>query len=324
MRAIATFPLLALALCAHLARAAGPIPVDCDRACLEGLVNRYLEALVAHDPKGLPLSKDLKYTENDQVLDIGDGFWNTVTGPGNYKHYFADPVTEQAAFMGTMKEADHLVLMALRLKVELGRITEIETSYYRPGGGGPSGVPDLDKLGKPEALWLEPPPGPRATRQQLIATAHAYFAGLERNDGKGYYPFTDDCDRIENGAHTTNNPAIQARSGGFNAMALSCKPQFESGYYAVVSRIHHRRYPLVDEERGVVWSYAIFDHARNLPVIHLTNGQTVEMKGFNRPSSIEVTEAFRIEGGKIRRVEMVGSGVTYHFNPAWPGGLSDK
>lgn len=48
------------------------------------------------------------------------------------------------------------------------------------------------------------------------------------------------------------------------------------------------------------------------------------MKGFNRPSSIEVTEAFRIENGKIRRVEMVGSSVPYHFNPGWPGGLSDR
>ncbi len=306
------------------ATAAGPIPVDCGRACLEGLVNQYLAALVAHDPKRLPLSADVKYTENDQVLDIGDGFWNTATAIGNYKHYFADPVTEQAGFMGTMGEADHLVLMAIRLKVELGRITEVETSYYRPGGGGPSGVPDLDKAAKPEALWYEPPSGPRASRQQLIATANAYFAGLQRNDGKGYYPFTDDCDRIENGAHTTNNPAIQARSGGFNAMALSCKPQFESGYYAVVTKIHHRRYPLVDEERGVVWSYAIFDHGGTVPVVHLTNGQSVDMKGFNRPSSIEVTEAFRIENGKIRRVEMVGSGVTYHLNPAWPGGLSDR
>lgn len=56
----------------------------------------------------------------------------------------------------------------------------------------------------------------------------------------------------------------------------------------------------------------------------LTDGREVSMKGFNRPSSIEVTEAFRIENGKIRRVEMVGSSVPYHFNPGWPGGLSDR
>ena len=45
----------------------GPIPLNCNRACLEDVVNQYLAALVAHDPKRLPLSADVKYTENDQV-----------------------------------------------------------------------------------------------------------------------------------------------------------------------------------------------------------------------------------------------------------------
>ena len=33
-----------------------------------------------------------------------------------------------------------------------------------------------------------------------------YFAGLEKNDGKGEYPFTDDCVRIEGGMQTTGVP----------------------------------------------------------------------------------------------------------------------
>jgi hypothetical protein len=28
----------------------GPIPLNCDRACLEGVMNQYLAAVVAHDP----------------------------------------------------------------------------------------------------------------------------------------------------------------------------------------------------------------------------------------------------------------------------------
>ena len=55
--------------------ATGPIPLNCNRACLENLVDQYLAAVVAHDPKRLPLSKDAKYTENSQVIDLGDGFW---------------------------------------------------------------------------------------------------------------------------------------------------------------------------------------------------------------------------------------------------------
>jgi hypothetical protein len=47
------------------------------------------------------------------------------------------------------------------------------------------------------------------------------------------------------------------------------------------------------------------------------------MKNFNRPSSIEVSEVFKIENGKIRRIEMVGAGLQYHLNSAW-GGISDK
>lgn len=43
----------------------GPIPLNCDRACLESLIDQYLAALTAHDPKPLPLSANVKYTEND-------------------------------------------------------------------------------------------------------------------------------------------------------------------------------------------------------------------------------------------------------------------
>jgi hypothetical protein len=264
----------------------------------------------------------VKYTENDQVMDVGDGFWGTATAVGGYKHCFADPVVEQIGCMVTMHEGDHIVIMGMRLRVELGRITEIETTYYRQGGGGPSNAAGLD-TSQPESLWFDTvPPAQRVSRQQLITTANMYFAGLENNDGKGVYPFSDDCDRIENGIHTTNNPTLSPNAP-FNAFALGCIAQFKSGYYAVVTRIHHRRFPIVDEERGIVWAYVIFDQNGTVQTIHLTNGQDVSMKNFNRPSSLEVTEAFKIENGKIRRIEMVGSGLQYHLNSAW-GGISDK
>src|SRR5256714_14456052 len=87
---------------AHKADAStGPIPLNCNRACLENLVDQYLAAVVAHDPKRLPLSKDVMYTENDQVIEIGDGFWKTAEGRGKYTHIFADPEFGQVAYMGT-------------------------------------------------------------------------------------------------------------------------------------------------------------------------------------------------------------------------------
>src|ERR1700733_8164412 len=88
--ALVTAAILTGYLVPRAGAATGPIPLNCNRACLENLMDRYLAAVVAHDPKRLPLSEDVKYTENDQAMDIGDGFWKTAEGVGNYKHYFAD------------------------------------------------------------------------------------------------------------------------------------------------------------------------------------------------------------------------------------------
>jgi hypothetical protein len=304
----------------------GPIPLNCNRACLENLVDQYLTALVAHDPKRLPVSKDVMYTENDQVIELGDGFWKTVEGRGNYTHIFADPEFGQVAYMGTMREAGSPLLMSLRLRIELGRITEIESVYFKTGSGGPNNIPDMDKPFQPEQFWFKSiPAAQRMSRQELISIADAYFSGLQRNDGRGVngtetYPFTNDCHRIENGSPTTNVPRPQNEAPGtINAFAMDCLSQFKLGYYFVVQSIHDRRYPVVDQERGIVWSHAVFDQGTVNKGV-LSDGRPYEFRGFNRPSSILVTEAFLIENGKIRRVEMVGPSASYHLNSPWPGG----
>ena len=306
----------------------GPIPLDCDRACLENVIEQYLAALVAHDPKRLPLSKDVMYSENNQILEIGDGFWKTVEGRGNYTHIFADPEFGQVGFMGTMYEAGAPLLMSLRLRIELGRLTEIESVYFRPGGGGPNNIADMDKPYKPEDIWFKSiPPEKWVSRQELIAVADAYFSGLQKNDGKGVngtgtYPFASDCHRIENGSATTNVPAPENQPpDAINLFSMGCLSQFKLGIYFVVQNIHGRRYPLVDRERGIVWAHAVFDQGTVNKGI-LSDGRPYEFNGFNRPSSILVTEVFLIENGKIRRVLAVAPSAVYHVNSPWPGNLS--
>jgi cytochrome c1 len=282
-------------------------------------MNQYLAAVVKHDPKGLPLSEDAMYTENDQVMKVGDGFWKTAEAIGNYKHYFADPEFGQVAFMGTMHEAGAPLLLSLRLRIELGRITEIESVYFRSGGGGPNNIAGMETA-KVDDLWFKSiPPAQRAPRQQMIATADAYFSGLQKNDGKGVngtgtYPFTSDCHRIENGSPTTNVPNTTGPFG------MDCLSAFKMGYYFVVQAVHGRRYPLVDAERGIVWAHCVFDQG-TVNSGTLSNGQPYRYPGFNRPGSILVTEAFLIDGAKIRRVEMIGPAAVYHINSPW-GGLT--
>ena len=178
----------------------------------------------------------------------------------------------------------------------------------------------MDKSGKPEDMWFKSiPPAQRLSRQEMIAVADGYFTGLQKNDGKGIgstgtYPFTNDCHRIENGSPTTNVPRpANEKPGTINLFSLDCLTQFKMGLYYVVQNIHSRRYPLVDQERGVVWAHCVFDQGTVNSGV-LSDGTKHSYNGFNRPSSILVTEAFLIENGKIRRVEMIGPG--RHLSPA--------
>ena len=50
----------AAGIIAARAQKAGP----CDRACLEGIADRYLAAMVAHDATKAPFAKNFVFTEN--------------------------------------------------------------------------------------------------------------------------------------------------------------------------------------------------------------------------------------------------------------------
>src|SRR5262245_16621534 len=74
---------------------AGPLSIGaqtqtCDRACLSGMVTQFLNSLVAHDPKVVPLADTVKYTEDASVKAVGDGFWKTATKTRAYRTDFLD------------------------------------------------------------------------------------------------------------------------------------------------------------------------------------------------------------------------------------------
>jgi hypothetical protein len=316
----------------------------CDRACLESYVDQYMDALVAHSPQRIALASHLKNTENGQRLDPGDGFWRTATAKGAYRLFVDDPEAGQVAFLGTMKEANIPVTVAIRLKIDNRQISEIELFVVRTGLNSGNGAPELDKLGAPNPLFLTTIPAPdRATRADLIKTANMYFTGLEKNDGKGNYPFTDDCERLEDGQQSTHNTApaavsAAARGGrgkqvepppppptpaGFNPAALGCKEQFQSGYFHFVTRIRDRRFVAVDPERGLVFSFVFFDAASGKYRNYKMSDGRDASNGPTRPASFEIAEMFRIEKGKIRRVEAVLEQVPYGMLSGWDG-ISSK
>jgi hypothetical protein len=200
-----------------------------------------------------PSPKNARYTENGQELKLGDGMWGPTVALGTYKLYFADPEAGQVGFFGTIAEHGHPVILGLRLKIDNRKISEMEAIALRKTSGVFSHPEDLvDKPIFHQALA----PRERSQRAELIRVANSYFEGMEAGTDKNT-PFDNDCQRIENGQITSNDPTSKSP-----ITRMSCGEQFATGFTKVITRVQERRFPVVDEERGLVLSVIRFDHCR--------------------------------------------------------------
>lgn len=281
--------------------ATAPAEAPCDRACLDGIIDRYIDALIAHDPARIRTAPGVRFVENGVSLPLGAALGRSATGRGTYSHYFADVAAGQAGFIGTLREHGKGLILVLRLRVEGGRISEIEQLAIRSGN-----VEEYERL-KPDPLWNAAVPAPaRLPRAQLVALANRYYTGMQRNDPKGDYSFFHkDCNRIEHGRQTTNMPPSNyGHSDIANFVTLGCEAQFQTGFLGFVTAIRDRRFPVVDEERQEVLAFAFFDHDGSIRSIPLSTGQTFTVPPyFSTPRSLMIAEGFKITDGKLRLIE---------------------
>lgn len=272
---------------------------QCDRACLDGMVEQYLDALIAKDPSMLPLAPGVKYTENGQRMEIGDGMWHPTCERGDYSLHFADPESGNAGFFGVILENGSPQILGLRLKVENGLITEIEKliSRYNPDDfGDPSGLYDRPAFTEPL------PPDKRLPRERLIAIANSYFEAIEKNT-PDIIPFHPDARRVENGVGTANNP-----DGEEAIHRMTPRAQFDTGFSRAVTEIRERRFLLVDEERGLVLAHAFFDHDASFAGMPYP---------YNAPFTWMIVELFEVEDGGIREIEAILAPVPYRMDSGW-------
>ena len=290
-------------------------PAACDRACLEGLLNDYLAALKAHDPSRLPLAEGVRFTENGVPLAVGDGLWNTIDAVDAYRLPFIDPEDGQAGLFGVVEEDGKPAHLMVRLKVEDRRITEIETTVLRPADNLGFGRPqDM----KPRAPFYEDvPEAERLTRVQLVSMANAYFETLQQNDGVVFAPFADDCNRIESGIQTTNNPAVNPTGRPDPGIKkLGCEAQFRTGFFRFVTHIRDRRFVVVDRQKGLVYAAAFFDHRGDMRKVTLTDGRVVDAQ-YDTPWTWEIGELFKIRGGKLHQIEALVMKAPYGLQDVW-------
>jgi hypothetical protein len=297
------------------ARPAAPKSNDCDRTCLNGFVDQYMAAVAAHDPSKLPHSPNARYTENNVEMKLGEGLWQTSDGWGSYKVYIDDPQTGQVGFLGVANEDTHLSVFGARLKVVDKKVTEIEVIVARPDRPGPSGSGNL--TGGPDNLKDKPlfsedePADQRVSRDKLIALADGYFSTIQQNTGEIKTSFDPDCQRMENGSVTANNP------NGNGVAKMGCEAQLKTGLLVFVTRCRDRRY-IVDEQKQMVLAATFFDHAGNVRDFKLVDGTEHKMgPPFDRPFTFLILELFKIKNGKIRQIEAVLDTVPYYMPSPW-------
>jgi hypothetical protein len=301
---------------------------SCDRACLTGFIDQYLDALAHHDPARLTLTAKARFTENGAQVPLGEALWVTFTKPLGYRHYFADPQSGQVAAFITLLENDYPDYMMLRLRVQDHKISEIETIISR-------NTPRVLAMPAFDPMWEEPEPvGTRLTRAQLVKGAVGYLTAVAMADGR-LAPFSDDCSRTEVGLVSAvgkgRKPPVgdppsatgdQFQDGIRATLGLSCADQLNTRVYSFITGFDYARIPLVDVERQVVFGVFVFRRRGNIP------GATYQGRFYHFPFGMRMPdenlagEAWKFRDGKITRVEstFLGNNV-YRAGTGWPGGM---
>jgi hypothetical protein len=288
--------------------ASAVVPSDCNRECLIGITQQYMQALGARDPAKAPFAHRVRFTENNVELMIGkEGLWATISAVPAAGLEVADATTGEAAWIGTVQEHGLPVYYGMRIRVQQRAITEVETVVVRTTGL-PLPFGDVSKLKHDPAFTEVLPPEQRRSRERLVAVANSYFSTVELNDGMVFAPFDEGCERTENGIYTT-----RAGTGSSGDIAQGCEQQFKLGLYRINKRVRERRYPIVDVERGVVVATGFFDHANEFDTYRTTDGK--ERKTLLKwPNSISLVEAFKIRDGRIYRIEAIFTYVPYFMH----------
>lgn len=276
---------------AHMAQAqtaSATSAAACDRACLSGLINSYVDALAAGDPSSLKLAARARFTEDSQDIKPGEGLWKSVTGKGGFRQDYLDTRKQIAAAHVEMREGKNPVLLSVVLHVEGARIAGVETLVQR---FTPSSRFQPKVLGAPIKGMNDPVPASgKLSRRAMIDTALTYTEGLRvGNFTDAGTPFAKETYRVENGVVTAGEGCGRADCGLY-AQNIFVHPAILASVAAV------------DEEQGIVLLWMNF-------------GDT----GSYEPGNALLTfEAFKVWGGQIHSINAFLTTRPQALGRSWP------
>lgn len=294
---------------------------SCDRVCLKSTMDGYVAALVKHDHSGLPLAKNVKFTENTARIELGDGLWVGAQGPVTFKIYGLDPQDGEAGLMCMMKEFGKPVIVSIRLRVQDRKITEVEQIVRRDPR--PEGLPNL--VTPRPGLVENVPPNERTPPAKMREIANDYFESIVKGNGS-LAPFADDCVRHENGVQTTTVKVLPKTGPGGaplnpamgKLLSLGCHDSMNTGAWVYITKIQPRRILIVDEVKGLVFAYPMFVHRGAVREMKIHGVPGVKSIPINfGPINMQATAIFKIRAGKIHEIEAMGFLLPYGAKSGW-------
>jgi hypothetical protein len=282
--------IIGLAGCGAVNSAVQAASPTCDRACMTGLLDQYVDAVVAHDPAKLTLATGaVRFTEDSKDAKLGEGVWKTVTGKGTFRHDYLDTRKQIAATHVHLREGETHVLYSVLLHVRERRIGGIETLVQRVVPGGRFSPTEL---GKPVRGLNDPVPrGKKQNRESMIRTALTYTEGLRIGSFiDGGTPFAPETYRVENGVITAGGGCGRPDCGMY-AQNLLLHPSIVASVAAV------------DEDNGVV-------------VLWMNFGHTGDSYGVG--NSLVTFEAFKVWDGQIQAINAFFKGLPIATSRFWP------
>lgn len=332
--------------------------VACNRSCLIKVAKTYLAAIVAHNPAAAPLAKNIHFVENIKPMEPGQGLWKTArSGPTRFAIYVPDPVNQTVGFMGMMtymaappaprgaspekraelaataKKTVQPVLVAIRLKLVNGKITEAEHLLAtirkpKPGARKTGRPTPWDNLQTPRpGLLAKIPVGERMAHDKLIKTGASYYDALDDNDGS-LAPFAADCERHENGMitagpHAGPGPNNAGPGGSHEApIAHDCAGQLSSKVMTYIDTIGNRRVFAADPVTGLVMGLSQFHQSMDkgpYEVIHVDGSKSMyNLDGRFKPFDLPAAHIFKVGAdGKIHEIEAMGFTAPYNSPSGW-------
>jgi len=314
---LAAVALIVLAGTAQAAESAKPL----DRAALIKLANDYFGALLAHDPKKVPLAPDVKTVENAKRIQPGEGLWKTTSaGPTEFRIVVPDTVSQQVGGMLMMQSDNKPAQVGFRLKVVNGKITEAEHMIALPRE---QFLTNLQKV-RP-AILMDVPYEFADSRGRLLHIAKSYYDALDLNNGS-LAPFAPDCDRHENGFRTAPNggavggggmPGAPPRPPSLTGMQ-DCKSQLDSQAMAYISVIDGRRVEIADEQTGLALGFSHFHHEMKTKDYKILNDPSRDTNKMDfAPFDLPAMHIYKIWGGQIHEIEAMGFMAPYNSPSGW-------